>query len=115
MMSLLLMIFVIRALIGGSGELAAGRVTPTVLLAAAESPAPAPRVVNESPPAAAASVPEPRSDPLPPARPASRSGATLTTAEIVARCEPSVALIKGNVSSGTGFVISAGSSQPMRT
>ena len=65
-------------------------------------------MVNESPPAAAASVPEPRSEPLPPARPASRSGATLTTAEIVARCEPSVALIKGNVSSGTGFVIKRG-------
>jgi S1-C subfamily serine protease len=32
-------------------------------------------------------------------------GPTLSTAQIVARCEPSVALIKGKVSSGTGFLI----------
>jgi serine protease Do len=36
------------------------------------------------------------------------SGATLTTAQIVARCEPSVALIKGKVSSGTGFLVGYG-------
>ena len=32
----------------------------------------------------------------------------LTTAQIVARCEPSVALIKGKVSSGTGFLVRYG-------
>ena len=32
----------------------------------------------------------------------------LLTVQIVARCEPSVALIKGSVSSGTGFVIRRG-------
>jgi len=32
----------------------------------------------------------------------------LTTAQIVARCDPSVALIKGKVSSGTGFLVQHG-------
>ncbi len=32
----------------------------------------------------------------------------LTTAQIVARCEPSVAFIKGKVSSGTGFLVRSG-------
>jgi S1-C subfamily serine protease len=35
-------------------------------------------------------------------------GTPLTTAQIVARCEPSVALIKGKVSSGTGFLVRFG-------
>ena len=66
----------------------------------------------------AADAPEAESAPNPePATPAARStvrpaparsGETLTTAEIVARCEPSVALIKGSVGSGTGFVIDRG-------
>jgi S1-C subfamily serine protease len=32
-------------------------------------------------------------------------GRVLSTAEIVARCEPSVALVRGKVSSGTGFLV----------
>jgi S1-C subfamily serine protease len=36
------------------------------------------------------------------------SNAALSTAQIVARCEPSVALIKGKVSSGTGFLVKRG-------
>ena len=36
------------------------------------------------------------------------SSTPLTTAQIVARCEPSVALIKGKVSSGTGFLVRNG-------
>jgi S1-C subfamily serine protease len=36
------------------------------------------------------------------------SSTPLTTAQIVARCEPSVALIKGKVSSGTGFLVRHG-------
>jgi S1-C subfamily serine protease len=35
-------------------------------------------------------------------------GAPLSTAQIVARCEPSVALVKGKASSGTGFLIRRG-------
>jgi S1-C subfamily serine protease len=33
------------------------------------------------------------------------TNAPLSTAQIVARCEPSVALVKGKVSSGTGFLV----------
>ena len=40
--------------------------------------------------------------------PVELTGKPLSTAEIVARCEPSVALIKGKVSSGTGFLIGPG-------
>ena len=47
------------------------------------------------------------SQPAPPAPVAARS-APLSTAQIVARCEPSVALIKGKASSGTGFLIRRG-------
>ena len=36
------------------------------------------------------------------------NNAPLSTAQIVARCEPSVALIKGKVSSGTGFLVKRG-------
>ncbi len=36
------------------------------------------------------------------------AGAPLSTAQLVARCEPSVALIKGKVSSGTGFLVRPG-------
>jgi serine protease Do len=48
--------------------------------------------------------------PPPPPTPDTRTpgGAILSTAEIVARCEPSVALIKGRMSSGTGFLIRPG-------
>jgi S1-C subfamily serine protease len=53
---------------------------------------------------AASNVPAPSSTaPAPTA-----GGAHLTTAEIVARWEPSVALVKGHSSSGTGFVIKPG-------
>ena len=39
---------------------------------------------------------------------ASTPGTPLTTAQIVARREPSVALVKGKVSSGTGFIVRHG-------
>jgi S1-C subfamily serine protease len=57
------------------------------------------------PPAAVAASDAPR-----PASPAGATakGAPKTTAEIVARCEPSVALVKGHASSGTGFVVRPG-------
>jgi S1-C subfamily serine protease len=40
--------------------------------------------------------------------PAAGGPAPLSTAQLVARCEPSVALVKGKVSSGTGFLIRPG-------
>jgi S1-C subfamily serine protease len=43
--------------------------------------------------------------PADPPRSSVDGGAPLSTAQIVARCEPSVALVKGKVSSGTGFLI----------
>lgn len=42
---------------------------------------------------------------LPASNPAAMHGAGLSTEQIVARCESAVALIKGRVSSGTGFLI----------
>ena len=47
-----------------------------------------------------------RTDPQPDAAATNRP--PLTTAQIVARCEPSVALVKGKASSGTGFLIRPG-------
>ncbi len=74
----------------------------------ASLPEAAPRPVVEVA-AAPALEPERRSEPAaPPATPSLTRGAALSTADIVARCEPSVALIKGRVSSGTGFVIQRG-------
>jgi S1-C subfamily serine protease len=48
-------------------------------------------------------TPIPTTTPAPPT--ASTGTGPLTTAQIVARCEPSVALVKGRVSSGTGFLV----------
>jgi S1-C subfamily serine protease len=118
-MSLLLMIFVIRALVGSPvAEEAAPRAAANELAAV---PAAAPRgvatelaAVPAAPPERAEPIETAAAEPEPPretvrSRPASAgNGAALTTAEIVARCEPSVALIKGRVSSGTGFVIKRG-------
>ena len=59
-------------------------------------------------PSGAGSVPRAPTIRRPRRPPAPASGVALSTAEIVARCEPSVALIKGRVSSGTGFVIKRG-------
>jgi S1-C subfamily serine protease len=50
-------------------------------------------------------TPTPTVTPTPPSATSSTSSAPLTTAQIVARCEPSVALVKGKVSSGTGFLV----------
>ncbi len=47
----------------------------------------------------------PAAAPPVPAADQDRPAAWLSTAQIVARCEPSVALVKGKVSSGTGFLI----------
>ena len=66
--------------------------------------------VADNPPLTASSAPAASNTPAPSSTapaPAS-SGAHLTTAEIVARWEPSVALVKGHASSGTGFVIKQG-------
>ena len=57
---------------------------------------------------AAATVPETPATPAPSSVDSRPAGTPLTTAQIVKRCEPSVALIKGKVSSGTGFVVRHG-------
>jgi S1-C subfamily serine protease len=102
--SLVLMILVIRAAIGSASQLREPD-RATNELAAVTDPAPGRTVAENAPPLMdSAPLPEPT-----PVRTATRtSGATLSTAEIVARCEPSVALIKGKVSTGTGFVIKRG-------
>ncbi len=61
-----------------------------------------PPITTSPSPAAPATAPA-----ASPAAPSAK-GARLTTAEIVARCEASVALIKGQVSSGTGFLVKQG-------
>jgi serine protease Do len=69
-------------------------------------PAPAPTpVVNNTRPAtvAATSTPPPAS-----AAPTPSPGTPLTTAQIVAKWEPSIALVKGLASSGTGFLVRPG-------
>ncbi len=64
------------------------------------NPAP-PTTVAKAEPAASPSVP----DPVPAQAIVTPAAGPLTTAQIVARCEPSVALIKGKISSGTGFLV----------
>jgi S1-C subfamily serine protease len=71
-----------------AGTLATSTVTPPAGRASVTTPAPLASVA----PAPAPSTP----------------GVPLTTAQIVARWEPSVALVKGQASSGTGFVIKPG-------
>jgi S1-C subfamily serine protease len=103
-MSLLLMIFVIRTLIGNPGETIAPRGTGNEIASLPEA-RPARASIEDT----TASTELERASERSPARTASaRTGAGLSTAEIVARCEPSVALIKGRVGSGTGFVIKRG-------
>ena len=65
------------------------------LLAAGTKPATAPKV--ETAPAPAPATPKDESP-----------GKTLSTAEIVAESEPSIALVKGKASSGTGFLVRPG-------
>jgi len=84
--------------------------------AASDATAPQPVVSNGALPASSTGAvsdgshsvaqPEPNSQGLA-AAPAS-SGSPLTTAQIVARWEPSVALIRGKTSSGTGFLVRRG-------
>jgi len=50
----------------------------------------------------------PAADPADASRARAASASALSTAEIVARCEPSVALIKGKASIGTGFLVRRG-------
>jgi S1-C subfamily serine protease len=65
----------------------------------------APGAVAPNPPSApVAPATSPAASPAAPGA----KGAPLTTAEIVARCEPSVALVKGHASSGTGFLVKQG-------
>ena len=112
-MTLALMIFVFRSLIVDTSlpavhDRAAAELT-------AKPDAPPARLVADPTPARLAAEPTPAPamrtaiEAPPPPRPVtSASGATLSTKEIVARCEPSVALMKGAVSSGTGFLIKRG-------
>jgi S1-C subfamily serine protease len=88
----------------------AGNVVASTTLAAVSddpkgSTSSSPAASHASPPSSvpASSTPPPASPAVPAAK-----GAPGTTAEIVARCEPSVALIKGHASSGTGFVVKPG-------
>ncbi len=57
---------------------------------------------------AAVHVNPPAAEKAPELAPAATTAKTLTTQEIVARSEASVALIKGRAGSGTGFVVAAG-------
>ena len=63
--------------------------------------------VAETAPGAVAEQPgePPAPAPLPANNPPAGHGAGLSTEQIVARCESAVALLKGRVSSGTGFLI----------
>ncbi len=91
-------------------------VFPSSPPAASDSTAPPPLASNASPPAASSAAvangsrskpqPDPNSQASVADSPA--GGARLTTAQIVARWEPSVALIKGKTSSGTGFLVRQG-------
>ena len=64
-------------------------------------------VANRTPPPV--STPPPASAPAsPPPAPTASKGAPLSTSEIVARWEPSVGLVKGHGSSGTGFLVRPG-------
>ena len=56
----------------------------------------------------AASATTAPSSPAPSTPTVQLSGQPMSTAQIVATCEPSVALVKGKVSSGTGFLIGPG-------
>ncbi len=112
-MSLLLMIFVVKALVTGVGEPAVASDASreaALKTAQAENRAPLETASGAPAPERTAREPEPAAEPPPErtARAPASSGAALSTAQIVARCEPSVALIKGSVSSGTGFVIKPG-------
>ena len=80
-----------------------GGSTPSSPAASDASPPSVPASSNPPAAVAASSTPPPASSAAPSAK-----GAPKTTAEIVARCEPSVALIKGHASSGTGFVVKPG-------
>jgi S1-C subfamily serine protease len=89
----------------GAGEADSGMVSVAVAMQTSDDPAPepAPEPVGESDVAARARIGA--------ADVASRddgAGKALSTADIVAESEPSVALIKGNGSSGTGFLVGPG-------
>ena len=103
--SLLIVILVIRAAIGSASQPLKPERTVANELAALTEPAPGPAVVETAP---AIADRAPLAEPTPVRTTVPASGAALSTAQIVAKCEPSVALIKGNVSTGTGFVIKRG-------
>jgi S1-C subfamily serine protease len=70
-----------------------------------------PNTTPATPPPATAPAPLASVTPAPASTPApapSTPGVPMTTAQIVAKWEPSVALIKGQASSGTGFVVKPG-------
>jgi serine protease Do len=90
----------------------ASRVEPAPTPADQPSPGapsePAKAAAAPSAPAPAVAAAPPSEAPTPVPVTPSPTSAPLTTAQIVKRCEPSVALIKGKVSSGTGFMIGYG-------
>lgn len=67
-----------------------------------------PDFAKEARNALASSTPLPDTSKAKDSRTETPSGVVLSTADIVARCEPSVALIKGKAGSGTGFLVAPG-------
>ena len=94
------------ALAGGGGVLVLLGLVVALLLNRTEDEEPALPPIVAPTPAATGELPRITvTDPAPPPVP---EGKTLSTAEIVARCEPSIALVQGKVSGGTGFLIRPG-------
>ncbi len=90
-LSLISTVILVRSL-GGAGASPAGPSNPSDAVG----------------PVASTAEPKPDSGVVTPATPVEVPHGPLSTAQIVARCEPSVALIKGKASSGTGFLIRRG-------
>ena len=102
--SLLIVVLLIRAAVGSGGQPPRPE-RATSEVAAVTEPTQSPAMVETAP---APPDRAPLSEPTPVRTAAPASGAPLSTKQIVAKCETSVALIKGKVSTGTGFVIKRG-------
>jgi S1-C subfamily serine protease len=86
-------------------------VAPAAVVRQDEPPATPPTTIPVAAPAARAEEGAGAGPPVvvaEPAPPPVAEGKALSTAEIVARCEPAIALVRGKVSSGTGFLIRPG-------
>jgi S1-C subfamily serine protease len=89
--------------------LAAAKAAPSKAADAGPAVAPLASLATNSTVPSAANAPVSTPAPAPVTSPApSVAGGPLTTAQIVSRWEPSVALVRGRVSSGTGFVVKPG-------